>query len=79
MRIINIYTRETKKVIYRGNVFDAPIWVKYMAVDADGELRAFVQKPCLDGNVMWYAAGEEALIADVDLDGADWKETLKEL
>jgi len=78
MKLLRVYTPETKKVTYKGNVFDVPLWVNYMAVDEDGELRGHEEKPYSDRN-MWHCEEPEVLIADVDLEGYDWEDTLEEV
>jgi len=78
MKLLRVYTPSTKKVTYRGNVFDVPLWVSYMAVDSDGDLSVYRSSPeC--GRWCWVTLSDEKHIADVDLEGYDWKATLEEV
>jgi hypothetical protein len=79
MKLLRVYTPETKKVTYRGNVFDVPLWVHYMAVDSDGELIACDNVPNIDEGFWFNSDSNYVLIADVDLEGYDWKNTLEEV
>ena len=68
---------------------DAPEWARYAAVDGDGELYIYVEKPNLmeyndDGDVvdMWYCtslADDTRYIKLMNLTNIDWKLTLVEL
>ena len=57
---------------------------KYITIDSDGEVRAWVNKPRTD-NSYWYAEAhdeESTLIGDLsqsDDDFGDWRETLQEI
>ncbi len=82
MKLLKVYTPETKKVTYRGNVFDVPLWVNYMAVDSDGELIIFEALPFTDYmSDTWDGRHgfRDKCIGEVDLEGYDWKNTLEEV
>lgn len=53
---------------------------KYLAVDEDGQLVAFEHRPSSHGE-MWDVLdySDYVSVAEVDLEGLDWKETLKEV
>ena len=78
MKLLRVYTPETKRVTYRGNVFDVPLWVNYMAVDEDGEMVGHRRKPT-SRTCSWLSLWNVKHIADVDLEGYDWKLTLEEV
>lgn len=69
-----------KNVSYLEHQFAIPRDHRFMAVDSGGELFSYSNTP-VQGLAVWYSvqAGEIEKIADVDLNGMDWTETLREV
>lgn len=78
MKIIEL--KESKKVNYFGFIIIIPWFANYLAVDQDGTLNAFQNKPELneEGFFWWTDPTCEQFqqVAVVDLEGMNWKETL---
>lgn len=71
--------KHTKTVKYFGITLEVPRDVKYLAVDGDGRLYSYQNKP--ENNIaldFWYDSAECYLVGEVDLEGQDWRETLRE-
>jgi len=66
-----------KQVNYFGITLSVPSWSNYLATDSDGEVWAFCNKPKAEGKDWVLSRGIEAEhVANVDLEGEDWKNTL---
>ncbi len=78
MKIIEL--KESKKVNYFGLIIVIPWFANYLAVDQDGTLNAFQNKPILnEKGLFWWTdptCEQFQQIAVVDLEDMDWKETL---
>jgi hypothetical protein len=71
----------TKGVLYFGITLRVPFGVKYLATDESGELYGYPVCPTVvEGLEMWEAPerSEYYPIGEVDLEGLDWRETLRE-
>lgn len=83
MKLISVETPATKAVEYFGLTINVPIDTRYLATDADGEVWSFEFAPTPETDMWnWWAAGSENTsdhVANVDLEGLDWRETLVEL
>lgn len=66
----------TKDVIYLGASFTVPYDAEFMAIDSDGSLNSFDNKPSL-GNTLWYDEHQDT-IGLVEFDG-DWKNSLRDI
>lgn len=69
-------------VDYFGMQIIVPKYYRYLAVDSDGSLFAHRQKPelfPLDKTARWFSGFSDTFLGDVDLEGMDWRETLKEV
>lgn len=68
-----------KQVDYFGISLYVPSWTNYLATDSDGEVWAFSKNPEVEGK-NWVLSGvyEAEHVANVDLEGEDWKNTLVE-
>lgn len=68
---------------YYGSAIPVEPWANFIAVDADGKVH------CYDGKPYSYKAGRQWMIGcdgtkvrycgEVDLEGMDWRDTLKEI
>ena len=70
----------TKQVEAYGRTWLVPASAKWLAIDADGSLKAFMYKPEKQ-SVYWFIMYKEFFteIAKVNLHGENWKTTLVEL
>lgn len=81
MKLISVATSKTKEVVYFGLSLDVPINTHWLAVDKLGYLYAYTDrynKPRTSDHY-WYDRDKTAIIiAVVELEGMDWKDTLAE-
>ncbi len=71
-----------KPVEYFGHRITVPIWVVWLATDADGELYGYKHEPYLPANSVennWLRvfdpAEKRCFVATVELQGTDWRDT----
>lgn len=74
----------TKEVDFFGHTLTVPNWVDYLAADSDGKVWGYeVYEPVLnDHHTKWAPDMDEYLyeeMAEVDLEGMDWTQTLVKL
>jgi len=78
VNILMEYNR-TKTVRYFGITLQVHHVVKYLAVDKNGQLRGYEVRPDC-GHSCWIERSDIYVsIGEVDLEGHDWVETLREL
>lgn len=75
MKLVKNYM---KSVVYNGIELSVPFDTKYLAVDRDGQIFAYNNEPSC-GRGQWYDCDCETVIARIDLEGADWRESLVEV
>ncbi len=70
-----------KEVNYFGVTLAVDTTIKYLATTLNGDVVASIEKPDLDPSCGWLYSWEafSTLIAVVDLEGMDWKDTLMEV
>src|SRR5690625_3107317 len=57
---------------------DLRSWVKYIAMDSDGAVYGYEEKPKC-GVYLWDGGGECKYLGTVDVGGLDWRRTLLEM
>ena len=77
---IEVKHRILKNVSYLEHQFSIPRDHKFMAIDSCGELFSYDDKP-VRGLAFWLSQNPNGLerIAEVDLNGMDWTQTLREV
>jgi len=70
---------KTKKAKYFDLILDVPENMNYLATDSDGSVYAYENVARLDGDDWSQITGDWMFIADVDLKGALWSDTCKEI
>ena len=84
MKLLKSKLQRTKKVEYFGLGICVPIWVSYIATDEDGDVYGLSHEPSIYKD-FWrrddsdFYNSMEVCVAEVDLEGLDWKDTLVEL
>lgn len=75
---MTLIERSYKTVNYFGTELQIPSFAQYIATDRDGEVWCYDEQPqCM--NHQWVSDSLNVLtIANVNLHGLDWKETLRE-
>lgn len=73
-------SKKFKNVNYFGLTLTVEKTAKFLATDADGTIYSFTVEPEISRiqKVVWVGKGTE-WIAEVDLEGLNWQETLVEL
>lgn len=69
-------------VDYFGMQIIVPKYHRYLTVDDEGLLFSHSRKPELLPHGQpygWFSGGSDQVLGEVDLDGMDWRETLKEV
>ena len=84
MKVIELAKPNTKIVNYFGLEIEVLTSVGYLCVNSDGSLIAWNVIPELFGDRygVWFADGilcESEYIASIDLEGIDWKTTLRKV
>ncbi|SOK59173.1 hypothetical protein [Yersinia phage fHe-Yen9-03] len=77
-----IETSEMKSVQYYGFTFIVPICIKFAAVDADGTLMGFQEKPIVEHSLQIWdnpTCSDMYDMGKVDLEGQSWESTLQVL
>ena len=66
-----------KTVMFYGNILHIPNNANWLAVDSDGRLKAYAEKPHVENDV-WRANNGEwwELFAYIEFEGEDWRNTL---
>ncbi len=80
MKLICTYSEPSKQISYFGLRLEVPIWAQYIATDAKGLVMISSVKPQDPKNqdTTWTVYCEYSKdIAQVGLEGLDWKTTLK--
>lgn len=72
-------TAESKIVDYKGIPCIIPADHTYLTVDQDGLLNSFSSKPRTLVTCWGVDLGRQCPIADLDIEGADWEESLIEV
>jgi len=70
---------KTKNIRYFGIDMTVRESVKFLATDEDGEVYGFDMKPTTKATFWHVSEYAYDFVADVDLEGMDWKDTLVEL
>jgi hypothetical protein len=70
---------EAKMVDFHGIELQAPVNAAFFAADNDGRVFSYTERPKRYFGGTWDGGGDMHLIATVDLDGMDWRETLVEV
>ena len=78
MKLLKSKLQRTKEVEYFGLALTVPGDARHIATDNDGSVYAGIDKPETFGNY-WLFKDGYYLIAFVDLECMDWKDTLVEL
>lgn len=80
------YEEVTSPYVAYGMQLEIPEWAKYLAIDEDGEIFCFNQKPSTTladaesfGGIWDADKGENVILGRVALEDTDWKETLLEI
>ena len=74
-----IIDENMKTVFYFGYAYKVPLWVRYVAVDEDGEIFGYCDKPEISKFYQHWCADDDGVeMGTVDYNG-DWKESLVEV
>jgi hypothetical protein len=78
---MKLLTNDYKVVDYFGVQLSLEVDIKYLVTTAKGEVIASLDMPDLDPEIGWLYDWDapSVCIADVDLEGMDWKDTLMEV
>lgn len=76
MKLISLKEQSFKTIKYFGIVISVPEEVLYVAVDEDGEVYGYEIEPHYNIH-SWDAYYNNHFLGVVDLEGMDWKETLR--
>ena len=68
----------TRKVEYFGLTLTVPNDCEYIATDKSGKVYAYTNRP-EDRHSTWATYADYVYIADVDLEGMDWRDTLQKV
>ncbi len=70
-------------VDYYGFAIPVEPWARFVAVDADGKVHCYDAKPdCFQTGKQWLMGCYSSRVrycGEFDLEGADWRDTLKEI
>lgn len=74
----------TKKVTYRGCTYDAPKWTRFIAMDSDGTVFAYAERPNIDAkHDQWEPSvdryGQYTATERLSLNKSDWRDSLEEI
>ncbi len=70
--------KDMKTITFEGKEYEVPVWVKWVAKDADGTVCAFKLKPeACDKGRLWYTSLEDRYI-EIDKK-ASWAEAIAEV
>lgn len=76
MKLISL--NENKAIKYFGLELVVPRWVMFVSTDKNGMVVGFYAKPEPNDQLnTWTSYGTSITICKADLEGLDWKETLK--
>lgn len=68
---------------YYGFAIPVEPWTRFVAVDADGKVHCYDARPaCYEAEKQWmisYGGWLVRYCGEVDLEGMDWRDTLKEI
>ena len=69
-----------KKVMYFGHELIVPVWVRWLVSDMNGLVGGFEAEPRA-GKIYWLGDDSEAtnILMYLNLNGMDWRETLREV
>lgn len=69
---------EVKQINFLETDLQVPDWSNWIACDSDGPIVAFENEPSNEFG-FWGSYGEVFYVAKINIEGINWKETLKEL
>lgn len=78
MKIKKLYQEPTRNVKYLGQCVTIPQHVNFLAISPNGFLFGYLTKP-LAGEKYWHHSKAFKVIGECDLEGLDWRETLREV
>jgi hypothetical protein len=75
----NIENDTTKKIIFEGQTYEVPVWVRWVARDADGEITGYETQP-IERSVQWYVPHSQSSGRNFCIGWAtDWEDSLTEV
>ena len=77
MKLISLNQHLLKPIIYFGIVIEVPEDVLYVAADEDGEMYGYETEPYCRKTGDWECYDKSYFLGVADLEGMNWKETLR--
>lgn len=85
MKIIENNWNQSKEVVYKGNILIVPIWTNWVAIDTNGAILSFEDKPASfemgkPSYSGWWesSSGELLYIGKAEFEAnEDWKQSLE--